>query len=116
MRHQKKGRKFGREAGPRKALIRNLADSLVLYEKIKTTEAKAKELRPYVERLVTMAKKNNLAARRALIARLRTQNAVKKLMEVYGVKYQNKAGGYTRIVKLQVRKGDGASLAQIEFV
>ncbi|MBU4331534.1 50S ribosomal protein L17 [Patescibacteria group bacterium] len=116
MRHQKKGRKLGRKTGPRTALMKNLADSLILYEKIKTTEAKAKELRPYVERLLTSAKKNTLVARRTLISKLKTENAVKKTLEVYGPKYKDRKGGYTRIVKLEPRKGDGAQMAQIEFV
>jgi len=116
MRHKKVGRKFGREIGPRKALIRSLADSLVLYEKIKTTEAKAKELRPYIEKLVTTASKGDLTARRRLISKLMTPNAVKKMLEVYGPKYKERKGGYTRVVKLPPRAGDGARMAQIEFV
>jgi len=116
MRHRKTGRKLGREIGPRKALIKNLADSLVLYEKITTTEAKAKELRPYIEKLVTIAGDNNLTVRRRLIPKFTTQNAVKKMLEVYGPKYKERKGGYTRIVKLEPRKGDGAKMAQIEFV
>ena len=116
MRHQKKGRKLGRKIGPRTALIKGLADSLVLYEKIKTTQAKAKSLRPYIEKLITVAGKNNLTTRRRLISKLKTQNAVKKMLEVYGPRYKQRKGGYTRIVKIGPRKGDGAEMVQIEFV
>lgn len=116
MRHQKKGRKLDRKVGPRTALIKSLADSLILYEKVKTTEAKAKEVRPYIERLITVAKENNLTARRWLISKLKTKNAVRKMLEVYGPKYKERKGGYTRIVKLGPRKGDGAQMALVEFV
>lgn len=116
MRHRKVGRKLGRKIGPRTALIKSLADSLVLYEKVKTTEAKAKEIRPYIERLVTVAGKGDLIARRKLISKLKTKNAVKKMLEVYGPKYKERKGGYTRVVKLEPRKGDGARMAVIEFV
>jgi len=114
--HCEVGRKLGRKTGQRKALIKGLADNLVLYEKIKTTEAKAKELRPYIERLVTIAGDNNLTTRRRLIPKLQTKNAVNKMLEVYGPKYKERKGGYTRIVKVGPRKGDGAAMAQIEFV
>ena len=116
MLHKSKGRKLGRKIGPRTALIKSLADSFVLYEKIKTTEGKAKELRPYIEKLVTLAGDNSLIVRRRLISRLKTKNAVNKMLEVYGPKYKDRKGGYTRIVKIGYRKGDGAQMAQIEFV
>ena len=116
MLHKSRGRKLGRKIGPRRALIKSLADSLVLYEKIKTTEGKAKEVRPYIERLVTLSGNNSLTVRRRLISKLKTKNAVNKMLEVYGPRYKDRKGGYTRIVKIGPRKGDGAAMAQIEFV
>lgn len=116
MRHHKKVNKFERKTGSRTALIKNLADSLIVYEKIKTTEAKAKAIRPCVERLVTISKKNNLAARRLLTSKLKTKNAVDKILEVYAPRYQERHGGYTRIVKIGTRSGDGAKMAIVEFI
>lgn len=116
MRHRKIGKVLDRKVGPRRALLKNLAQSLVLYEKIKTTEAKAKVLRPYVERLVSLAKENTLANRRLLLQRLPTENAVRKLLEVLGPRYKSRKGGYTRIMKLGVRMGDRAKISLIEFV
>ncbi len=116
MRHHSVNRKFGRTRKVRTALMRDLAASLILREKITTTAAKAKELRPYVEKLVTIAKPATLAARRVLISRLGTEAPAKKLIEILGPKYKARAGGYTRIMKLPVRKSDGAPQAMIEFV
>ena len=116
MRHRKVGRKFGRVRGPRKALLKNLATSLVLYEKIKTTEAKAKEIRGVVEPLVTKGKQNTISVRRYLLARLATESAVKKILEVLGPRYLERRGGYTRTVKLNRRQGDGAQLVLVEFI
>lgn len=116
MRHRKKGKILDRKIGPRTALIKNLAQSVILYEKVKTTEAKAKAVKPYVERLVSISKQPTLANRRLLLKRLPTHNAVKKLIEVLGPRYQARAGGYTRITKLGTRPGDRANVAQIEFV
>lgn len=116
MRHRKEGKKLDRGSAARKALYRDLATSIVLYEKIKTTEAKAKAIRPVVEHLITVAKKNDLAARRELLATLRHKNAIRKALEVLGPKYQTRKGGYTRIIRLMPRKGDGAAMAQIELV
>lgn len=116
MRHQKTTPKLGRKVGPRKALLKNLANSLILYEKIKTTEAKAKVLKPKVEKMVTRAKVDNLHNRRELLKALPTKNAARKLFEVFAPKYKDRKGGYLRIVKLEPRKGDGASMAVIEFV
>ena len=115
MRHKKKGRKFSREKGVRIAFMKSLAFNLVAKEKIKTTEARAKELRPFIEKFVTRAKKDNLANRRLLIARLGQQTA-KKLFEKIAPKYKDKNGGYTRIIKLSLRKGDASKMAIIEFV
>ena len=116
MRHRKKKIMLSRKKDPRRALMKNLAESLILHERIETTEAKAKAIRPYVERLVTKGKANTLTARRQLISSLPTQRSVKKVMEVLSPKYQSREGGYTRIVKMASRKGDGAKMAIIEFV
>lgn len=102
--------------GPRKALIKNLLNSLILHDKIKTTETKAKEIRPVMERMVTRAKIDSLHNRREAMKKLPTKKAVKKLYEVIGPKYKNRKGGYLRIVKMVERKGDGAKMAIIEFV
>ncbi len=116
MRHQKKTIKLGRSKNHREALLKNLANSLVLYEKIKTTETKAKALKPVIERMVTRAKVDNLHNRRQLLRRLPTKNAVKKMFEVIGPMYKKRNGGYLRIVKLPPRQGDNARMAIIEFV
>lgn len=116
MRHQKKGRTLGRKAEPRKALMRNLATSFIVYEKIKTTKAKAKELKPIVEKYITLAKKDTLHNRRQALKDLYLEAAVKKLFEVLGPKYKDRQGGYTRLVKLPARSGDGAEMAVLELV
>ena len=116
MRHQKTKRTLGRKTGPRKALIKNLLNSLILYEKIKTTEIKAKEIKPLMERIITRAKVDSLHNRREIMKKLPTKNSVKKLFEVLGPKYKDRKGGYLRIVKLGERKGDGAKICVIEFV
>ena len=116
MRHRNKGVILDRKKGPREALLKNLAASVLLYEKVKTTEARAKAVKPLVEKLITTAKKGDLTARRALIASLPQPLAVKKAMEVLGERYKTRAGGYTRIIKLGNRQGDGAAIVQIELV
>lgn len=116
MRHQKKGRKFGRVKKVRKALIKSLLRSLVINEKIKTTEAKAKEIRPQIEKLITKAKKGDIAARREIIKIVPDKDAAKKLASVMGPKYKDRNGGYTRIIKLGSRKSDQAPIVLIEFV
>lgn len=116
MRHNNKKKTLGRKAQPRKALFRNLAESLVLHGSIKTTEAKAKAIRPVVEKLVTKAKNNTLAARREIQKVLFTDKAIRKLMSEVAPKYQTRNGGYTRITKMMVRKNDAAKMAKIEFV
>lgn len=115
MRHHKKGRKFGRETDQRRALMKALAVNLVRYEKIKTTEAKAKELRPFMEKFITRAKGAGLNDKKLLVARIGGMSA-KKLVESIAPKYKDRNGGYTRIVKLPRRKGDGSKMALIEFV
>ncbi len=116
MRHRNTTKTLGRNAAQRKALLRDLSTSLVVYEKIKTTTAKAKALRPVIERLITTARKGDLASRRRLYAFFSTTQPVDKLMDVIGPRYKGRAGGYTRIVKLGHRQGDGADISQIELV
>lgn len=117
MSQRSKSRSFNRPTNQRRALLRSLARSLVVHERISTTEAKAKELRPFIERLVTYAKKDTLASRRLTKARLGDDDAVKKLFEVVGPRYSERAGGYTRVVK-RTRRGanDARKLAYIAFV
>ncbi|MBP9869235.1 50S ribosomal protein L17 [Patescibacteria group bacterium] len=116
MKHNRKGKTLDRKAGPRKALMRNLATSLVLYEKMNTTLAKAKAIRPIVEKLITVGRKKTLAARRQLHRTLTIESAVNKVLEELGPRYATRPGGYTRIIKLGTRKNDGAEIAQIQFV
>ena len=115
MRKLKKGRKLSREKDQRKALLKTLAVSLFMKEKIRTTEAKAKELAVFSEKFITAAKKSNLAKTR-LLAKFFPKEIVKKLVNEYGPRYKNREGGYTRIMKLGPRKGDGARMAIIELV
>ena len=116
MRHKKKGKTLGRKKAPRKALIRGLVTSFVIYEKIKTTHAKAKVLRPVVEKIITLAKKDTLHNRRQAIKILYLENTLKKLFEVIGPKYKERKGGYTRIIKLTPRQNDSAKMAILELV
>ncbi|NCA96022.1 MAG: 50S ribosomal protein L17 [Methanomicrobia archaeon] len=116
MRHRNKNKILDRKKGPRELMLRNLASSILLYEKVKTTKAKAQAVRPLVERMITASKAGDLNARRGLIKVLLQKNAVKKALEVLGVRYQNRPGGYTRTTKLGVRPGDGAEMVQIELV
>src|SRR3989338_1635665 len=115
MRHRKKGRKFGARRKVRQALLKGLVRSLVKYERIKTTEAKAKELRPLVERLITKSKKNPIHHRRRA-ALLLDKEGTKKIFLKIAPRYLERPGGYTRIVKLQRRKKDDARMAMIEFI
>lgn len=116
MRHNKAGRKLSRRKEHREAMLANLAASLVKNGRVKTTDAKAKEIRPFVERLVTFAKRGDLHARRIVLSRLKDSDAVRKLFEEIGPKYTNRFGGYTRILKLGFRLGDNAPVSLIEFV
>ena len=116
MRHGDNIRKFGREQGQRKALLKSLAVSLIKYDKIQTTEAKAKELRPFVEKLVTKAKEGSIAARKNVNSKIASDISVKKLFAEIAPKYKERKGGYLRIIKLPHRLGDAAKMAQIEFV
>lgn len=116
MKHQKKGRTLGRKRNQKTALLKSLASSLVKNEKITTTEAKAKELRPFVEKLVTRAKNDTVASRRIIDSRLGSVSLTKKLVEEIAPQYKKRDGGYTRIVKLPPRLSDSAKMAVIEFV
>ncbi len=117
MRHAKKGRTFGRLTGPRASFVRNLCNDLIRAGKIETTEARAREIRPKVERLVSFAKKDTVAHRRLVASRVGNDTVVKKLFTEYGPKYAERAGGYLRITKLaEVRKRDATRMARIEFV
>ena len=116
MRHNNRGRKFHRTAEHRKAMFMNLAGALIKHEQITTTLHKAKDLRPIVEKLVTLGKRGDLHARRKAIAEIRDVPMVKKLFEVIGPRYKDRNGGYTRIMKAGFRYGDNAPVAVIEFV
>jgi len=116
MRHRNKNKILDRKKGPRELMLRNLASSILLYEKVKTTRAKAAAVRPLVEKMITSAKAGDLNARRGLIKVLLQKNAVKKTLEVLGVRYKSRPGGYTRVIKLGTRAGDGAEMVQIELV
>jgi len=116
MRHRQAGRKLGRTTAHREMTLRNLVTSLVLYEKIITTAAKAKELRSVAEKMVTLAKREDLHARRQAAEVLNDAKALSKLFETLGQRFRERNGGYTRITKLDYRMGDGAPLAAIEFL
>lgn len=116
MRHHSTKRKFGREKDQRNALIKSLARSLVIHEQITTTLAKAKEIRPYVEKLVTKAKTGTLASRRLVVVRIGGEKETKILFDVIAPKYAARNGGYLRIVKLPRREIDGSPMAVIQFV
>lgn len=116
MRHRNKTKILGRKKQPREMMLKNLTSSVIIYEKVKTTRTKAKIVRSWVEKAITLSKKGDLTSRRKLIAMLPQKMAVKKSMEVLGVRYKDKKGGYTRIINLQQRAGDGAPMAQIELI
>lgn len=116
MRHRKKGRKLNRTASHRRATLRNMATSLFRHGKIETTTAKAKELRPYAERLITLARRGDLHARRLAASRIREREVVGILFDEIGPRFKDRPGGYTRILKLGTRKGDAAEMALIQLV
>ena len=117
MAHRIGGRKLSRKQGPRLALFKNLTVSVLRYERVQTTEAKAKEIRGRVERMITLAKKADLAARRAVVSALPNEPlVVSKLFDEIAPKYADRSSGYTRIVKLGPRAGDAAEIVQIELV
>lgn len=115
-RHGYKGRKFGRERDQRKAMLKSLAESLVLREKIETTLPKAKEIVPYTEKLVTKAKKGDLHSRRQIISLLSTRQAANKLVDEIAPKLSSRTSGHFRIRKTTLRRGDGAQMATVSFV
>lgn len=115
MRKLNKGRKLSMKKGPRKALLRTLANSFFLHEKIKTTEARAKELKPIVEKMITRAKDNQVSNRRVLAQNL-TPKMVKKIVDEIAPKYASRQGGYTRLIRLGSRNSDGAKIVIIELV
>lgn len=116
MRHQKTGRKLGRNSAHRKAMYRNMAASLVRHETIKTTLPKAKELRRVVEPLITMAKEDGVSQRRRAFARLRDNVAVGKLFNELGPRFRERPGGYLRILKIGHRRGDAAPMAVVQLL
>jgi large subunit ribosomal protein L17 len=116
MRHKIGGRKLQRKSGHRSALLRNLAAALIKHEQIQTTTAKAKELRPYVEKLITLAKHGGLSNRRLAHARLMDETQEKKLFEVLAERFAGRDGGYTRVIKAGIRASDAAPIAIIELV
>ena len=116
MRHQKSGRKLNRTSSHRQAMFRNMAASLIRHEEIRTTLPKAKELRRVAEPLITMAKSSSLARRRLAFARLRDSAAVAKLFDELGPRFQDRPGGYTRILKCGFRVGDNAPMALVQLV
>ena len=116
MRHRAKGRQLSRTSEHKKALLRNMAASLFQHDKIVTTEAKAKELRPFAEKLVTLARRGDLHARRLAGRRIKDRDALAKLFTEIGPRFAARPGGYTRILKLGHRSGDGADIARIELL
>jgi len=116
MRHGISQRKLSRKSGHRTALFRNMAAALIKHEQIHTTLPKAKELRPYVEKLITLAKRGGLSNRRLAMSRLQDETQLKKLFDVLAERYSDREGGYTRIIKAGYRDSDAAQMAIIEFV
>ena len=116
MRHRSSGRKLNRTSKHRQMLFRNLSQALIKHEQIVTTLPKAKELRPVIEKLITLGKKGGLHARRQAFAKLRDEKMVIKLFDVLSVRYSERQGGYTRVLKAGFRYGDAAPMAVIEFV
>ena len=116
MRHQRKGKKLGRDSAHRKALYANLTGALIEHGRIKTTEAKAKAVKPIVEKMITLGRRGDLAARRQALAYLRSNDVVHMLFAEVAPRFEDRPGGYTRIVRLGPRAGDGAEMAYLEFV
>lgn len=116
MRHRAKGRQLSRTASHRKALLNNMAASLFAHERVVTTTAKAKELRPFAERLITLARRGDLHARRLVERRIHDRAILARLFSEIGPRFAGRPGGYTRILKLGHRKGDGADTARIELL
>jgi large subunit ribosomal protein L17 len=116
MRHRKAGRKLGKTTSHREAMLRNMVTSLLKYEKITTTDAKAKELRKVAEKMITLGKRGDLHARRQALSYVRDKEIVAKLFDALSARYRDFAGGYTRIMKMGNRLGDNAPMSIIEFI
>jgi len=116
MRHRVRGRQLSRTSSHKRAMLRNMATSLFQHDRIETTEAKAKELRPYAERLITLARRGDLHARRQVERRIKDRAVSGRLFAEIGPRFAGRPGGYTRIVKLGHRVGDGAEVARIELL
>jgi large subunit ribosomal protein L17 len=116
VRHHRSGKKLGRDSAHRKALYANLAGSLIEHGRIKTTEAKAKAVRPIAEKMITLGRRGDLAARRQALAYLRSQEVVHSLFADVAPRFADRNGGYLRIVKIGPRPGDGADMAYLEFI
>lgn len=116
MRHGISQRKLGRKSGHRTAMFRNMSAALIKHEQILTTAPKAKELRPYIEKLITLAKRGGLSNRRLAMSKLQDETQLKKLFEVLAERYSDREGGYTRVIKAGYRGSDAAAMAVIEFV
>jgi large subunit ribosomal protein L17 len=116
VRHRNSGRRLGRDASHRKALYANLAGALIEHGRIKTTAAKAKEVRPIAEQMITLGRRGDIAARRRAIAYLRSQDVVHKLFSDVGPRFADRPGGYSRIVRLGPRQGDAAEMVYLELV
>jgi len=116
MRHRKSGRKLNRDSSHRSSLMRNLAISIILHESVKTTLAKAKEIKSFLEPLVTLSKNNSVANQRKAFSRLRDKAAVAKLFNELGPRFKKRPGGYLRVIKRGYRTGDKSPIAQIEFL
>jgi large subunit ribosomal protein L17 len=115
MRHLNSGRKLNRTGSHRRALFRNLVLSLIRHGRITTTDAKAKELRRYADKMITLGKQNDLSARRLAFAFMQSHEAVKKLFDEIAPQFKERPGGYTRVIKFERRRGDAAALSVIEF-
>jgi len=116
MRHRAKGRQLSRTSSHKRAMLNNMATSLLRHDRVETTEAKAKELRPFVERLITFARRGDLHARRQVERRIKDRDVTGRLFKELGPRFAGRPGGYTRIVKLGHRSGDGAETARIELL
>ena len=116
MRHHRAGKKLGRDSAQRRALYSGLACALIEHGRIKTTEAKAKAVKPYAEKMITLGKRGDLHARRQALADLRSQEVVHKLFSEVGPRFKDRPGGYSRIVKLGTRQGDAAEMVYLELV
>jgi large subunit ribosomal protein L17 len=116
MKHARAGKKLGRDSAHRKALYSNLAGALITHGRIQTTEAKAKAVKPFAEKMITLGKRGDLHARRLALAELRSNDVVHQLFADVAPRFSERQGGYTRIVKLSPRQGDAAQMAYLEFV